>query len=59
MNHCDYEINGSTVEQCGCRKCAIRIKLSKRTYKSNSKKTLAELRLDKELDAVWEREKDA
>jgi hypothetical protein len=56
---CLYETSGKDVMECGCRKCALRIKLSKRIYKPNGKKTLAELRLDRELDAVWEREKDA
>lgn len=58
MNPCYHETEGVTVDECACRKCAIRIKLSKRTYKPNSKKRLNELRLDKELDAAWEREKD-
>ena len=56
---CLHETLGKDVAECGCRKCAIRIKLSKRTYKPNSKKTLQELRLDKEMDVAFEREKDA
>jgi hypothetical protein len=53
---CLRDTEGKMPEECGCRKCAIRIKLSKRTYKPNSKKTINEIRLDRELDIVFERE---
>jgi hypothetical protein len=56
---CLHDTDGKLVEECGCRKCAMRIKLSRRTYKPSGKKTLAELRLDRELDLIFEREKNA
>jgi hypothetical protein len=56
---CLHETCGKLPEECGCRKCAMRIKLAKRIYKPSSKKTLQELRLDREMDIAFEREKDA
>ena len=54
---CLHETEGKMVEECGCRKCAIRIKLAKRTYKPSTKKSLDELELDRELDMIFERER--
>lgn len=54
---CLYDTRAvGVVELCGCRKCAIRIKMRTRTYKPSHKKTLNEIRLDRELDLVFERE---